>query len=97
MSAGDRPGLPLAAEPIGFLHPGLVGTVPPAPKDPAPRTPALAEEPALWLDLSGRPQPRPRPPVALPATGTRFGLAGAAVLAGAGWLLRRRLRPPGGD
>jgi hypothetical protein len=47
-SPGERPGIPLEAEPITFFHALLAGAATPLTDDGEP--PILEEEPALWPD-----------------------------------------------
>jgi LPXTG-motif cell wall-anchored protein len=110
VTSGDRPGLPLTAEPASFLHADRV-TVPLAvATQPAGHLLPLEAEPALW------PSPRPsvtrrRPPSpataaapprpggsGLPATGgTLPAWAGVAAIAAAGLLRWRTRQATGAD
>ena len=49
---GDRPGIPLEAEPLGFCHPLGAGAAVPGPVQPAGGPPFLEEEPALWPEVA---------------------------------------------
>ncbi len=47
---GDRPGIPLEAEPLGFFHALTAGAAVPVPTAVDGEAPLLEEEPALWPD-----------------------------------------------
>ena len=51
---GDRPGIPLEGEPLGFFHALNAGAAVPTATTVDGDVPLLEEEPALW--------PRPEPP-----------------------------------
>lgn len=55
MRPGDRPNLPLEAEPALLLHPALTGGAVPFGVHPVPGPFGLEEEPALWPGVAGRP------------------------------------------
>lgn len=102
MSAGDRPHLPLATEPMPFLRASAVGHPVPGPVQPVPHQLALEEEPAIRVHLAapvtdgpaGPPAPSPAPAApdrgSLPATGASLPLPVALGAIGLAWVLRQR-------
>lgn len=100
---GDRPHLPLDAEPLPRLHPRELGTVAPGGPDVRHGAITTAEEPALWLPDAAPVPPRVDDlhrapgrsavvpsPSSLPATGGRTSLPWALAAVAGAWLLRRR-------
>lgn len=51
MTPGDRPGIPLAAEPVEFFHPLVAGDTDPVTAV-GDEPPLLEEEPALWPEVN---------------------------------------------
>ena len=47
---GDRPAIPLEAEPLAFFHALTAGAAVPVPTALDGEVPLLEEEPALWPD-----------------------------------------------
>jgi hypothetical protein len=52
VTPGDRPAVPLEAEPFLFFHAPVAGGAVPGLVQPAPGLPLLEEEPAIWPELS---------------------------------------------